>query len=245
SARPPAQTIATAAIVESGRKAQKSRKPADAVEELKAAAAKNPRDARAQEDLAVVLSWRRPDDEAERLPLHAMERALDAAPTDAQMALRLARLDDRDANKRRAAIDRALAAHPEDSALLDALASYRLDRGEGWAALELARKARAAAPQSIDPMLTEARALDGVGLSARASLLRIETAKVRPDLARARRAAAGAYRRLGRSEDAAAELKQALALRFDDAEARGDLVSLALDRGALNDALTLSGETRA
>src|SRR5881396_1488379 len=50
----------------------------------KTAAAKNPRDARAQEDLAVVLSWRRPDDEAERLPLHAMERALDAAPTDAQ-----------------------------------------------------------------------------------------------------------------------------------------------------------------
>src|SRR5256712_1818175 len=47
-----------------------------------------------------------------------------------------------------------------------------------------------------------------VGLSARAALLRIEAAKARPDLSRARRAAASAYRRLGRNEEAMAELKQ-------------------------------------
>src|SRR3989475_11008873 len=94
-------------------------------------------------------------------------------------------------------------------------------------------------------MLTEARALDTVGLSARAALLRIEAAKARPDLSRARRAAASAYRRLGRNEEAMAELKQALALRFDDAEARGELVSLALDRGDLDGAVKLLGETLA
>src|SRR5207245_2389558 len=126
----------------------------------------------------------------------------------------------------------ALAAHPENAALLDALANYRLDRGEGWAALELARKARSSAPRWVDPMLTEARALDAVGLSARAALLRIDAAKARPDLSRARRAAASAYRRLGRDDEAMAELKQTLALRFDEAEARGDLTSLALDRCA-------------
>src|SRR5947208_35894 len=61
----------------------------------------------------------------------------------------------------------------------------------------------------------------------------------------ARRAAASAYRRLGRNEEAVAELKQALALRFDDAEARGELVSLALDRGDLDGAVKLLGETLA
>ena len=243
---PESKAIAFAAASEAGRKrATPANKPADAFDELRKAAALHPRDARAQEDLAIALQWRQPTDETERMPLRAMERVMDVASTDPEAALRFARLEDRDANKRRAALETALAAHPDNAALLDALANYRLDRGEGWAALELARKARASAPQSIDPMLTEARALDGVGLSARASLLRIETAKVRPDLARARRAAAGAYRRLGRSEDAATELKQALALRFDDAEARGDLVSLALDRGELNDALKLLGETLA
>ncbi|HYY53419.1 MAG TPA: DUF3857 domain-containing protein, partial [Myxococcales bacterium] len=179
------------------------------------------------------------------MPLRAMERVMDVAATDPEVALRFARLEDRDANKRRAALETALEAHPDNASLLDALANYRLDRGEGWAALELARKARASAPQWIDPMLTEARALDGVGLSARASLLRIDTAKARPDLARARRAAAAAYRRLGRSEEATAELKQALALRFDDAEARSELVSLLLDRGDLEGALKLLGETLA
>jgi Flp pilus assembly protein TadD len=244
-ARPPAQAIATAAVTEGGRKAQKLPRPADAVEDLRAAAAKSPRDARAQEDLAVVLSWRRPDDEAERLPLHAMERALDASPTDPEIALRLARLEDRDANKRRAALDTALAAHPDDSALLDALASYRLERGEGWAALELARKARAAAPAQIEPMLTEARALDAVGLSARAALLRLEAAKAHPDLARAHRAAAAALRRLGRSGEAAEELKAALASRYDDAEARGELTGMALDAGDPDGALKLLGESLA
>ena len=215
----------------------------DAVDELRKVAAANPKDARAQEDLAVVLQWRRPDDEAERIPLHAMERVADAAPGDAEAALRLSRLEDRDANKRRAAIDAALQAHPDNATLLDALAGYRLERGEPWAALELAQKARAAAPGLLDPMLTEARALDGVSLSARAALLRIEAARQHPHLARAHRAAAAALRRLGRNEEARDELRKALQLRFDDGEARGDLVSLDLDRGDLDGALKLLGET--
>jgi tetratricopeptide (TPR) repeat protein len=240
----PAKAFAAAPSQEGGRKhtAAAGHKPLDAVDELKAAAAKNPSDARAQEDLAVILHWRRPSDEGERMPLHAMERAADAAPTDPEVALRLARLQDRDANKRRAALDAALAAHPADAALLDALAGYRLDRGEGWTALELAHRARAAAPNLADPMITEARALDAVGLSARASLVRLEVARAHPDLSRAHRAAAGALRRLGRAAEAAEELKKALALRFDDGEARSELVALALDRGDLDAALKLLGE---
>ena len=243
---PQAKAPAFAAISERGRiHPSPVKKPVDAWDELRTAAAASPRDARAQEDLAVLLQWRRPTDDTERMPLRAMERVTDLVPTEAEAALRLARLEDRDANKRRGALETALAAHPEDAALLDALANYRLDRAEGWAALDLVRKARASAPRRVDPMLTEARALDTVGLSARAALLRIEAAKARPDLSRARRAAASAYRRLGRNEEAMAELKQALALRFDDAEARGELVSLALDRGDLDGAVKLLGETLA
>ncbi len=227
---------------EAPRRRPAAHQPADVLDELRAAAAAKPKDPRAQEDLAVLLQWRRPADDAERLPLHAMERVLDLVPTDPEAALRLARLEDRDANKRRAAIDVALAAHPTDAGLLDTLADYRLDRGEAEEALQLARKARAAAPSWVEPMFTEARALDAVGLSARAALVRIESAKSRPDLARAHRAAAAAYRRLGRADEAAAELKQALALRYDDSDARSELTSIAIDHADLDSALKLLGE---
>src|SRR3954468_8130940 len=245
-ARAPGSKLAGFAAIrelEAPRKRAAAKKPVDVLDELRAAAAAHPQDARAQEDLAVVLQWRRPTDDAERLPLHAMERVLDLVPTEPEAALRLARLEDRDANKRRAALETALAAHPDSAPLLDALAAYRLDRGEGWEALELARKARASSPKWIDPMLTEARALDAGGLSARAALVRIEAAKARPDPSRRRRAAAAAYRRMGRTEEAMGELKQALALRFDDGEARGELTAFLLDRGDVDGALKLLGES--
>ena len=246
SARAPdarATSFAALPALEGARKKAAAKKPLDAFDELKAAARAHPSDARAQEDLAVLLQWRRPTDDGERMPLRAMERALEAAPTDPEAALRFARLEDRDANKRRAAIEAALAKHPKNAALLDALANDRLDRGEGWAALELSQKATAAAPSLPDPLITEARALDAVGLTARASIVRMDIAKAHPDLARAHRAAAGALRRLGRSAEAAEELQKALALRFDDGEARTELISLALDRGDLDAALKLFGET--
>src|SRR5207248_11600493 len=83
-------------------------------DELRAAAAASPSDARAQEDLAVLLQWRRPTDDAERMPLRAMEHVTDLLPTEPEAALRLARLEDRDGNKRRGALETALAAHPEN-----------------------------------------------------------------------------------------------------------------------------------
>lgn len=242
---PDAASPSLAVVAGEAPRKRASAKALDAVDELRKAAAARPDDARAQEDLAVVLQWRRPDDEAERIPLHAMERVADAAPGDPEAALRLSRLEDRDVNKRRAAIDAALQAHPDNATLLDALAAYRLERGEPWTALELAQKARAAAPGLLDPMLTEARALDAVSLSARAALVRIEAAKQHPDLAAAHRAAASALRRLGRNDEAREELRKALQLRFDDGEARGELVTLELDRGDLDAALKLLGETLA
>ncbi|HYS07434.1 MAG TPA: DUF3857 domain-containing protein [Myxococcales bacterium] len=243
---PAAKAPAFAAVTEVGlERPTPARKVPDALDDLRKAAAAQPRDARAQEDLAIVLQWRRPTDDTERMPLRAMERVIDVTPTEPVAALRLARLEDRDGNKRRAALERALAAHPDDAPLLDALANERLDRGDAWQGLELARKARASRQQWVDSMLTEARALEAVGLSARAALLRIDSAKARPDLARARRAAAAAHRRLGHTDEAMAELKQALALRFDDVEARSELISLTLERGDVDGTLKLLGEALA
>src|SRR5205807_1915107 len=184
------------------RKAAPAKKPLDAVDELRAAAAKSPSNARAQEDFALLLQWRRPNDEGERMPLRAMERVLDAAPTDPEAALRYARLEDRDANKRRAALETALARHPQNAALLDALAGYRLDRGEGWSALELAQKARTAAPDLADPLITEARALDALGPASLFPRLR----------------AAELLSENGRAKDAEDAFAQALQLAPDDPE---------------------------
>ena len=227
---------------EAPRRRPAAHQPADVLDELRAAAAAKPKDPRAQEDLAVLLQWRRPADDAERLPLHAMERVLDLVPHRSRSGAAPRAPGGPRREQAARAIDVALAAHPTDAGLLDTLADYRLDRGEAEEALQLARKARAAAPSWVEPMFTEARALDAVGLSARAALVRIESAKSRPDLARAHRAAAAAYRRLGRADEAAAELKQALALRYDDSDARSELTSIAIDHADLDSALKLLGE---
>ena len=242
SARVPDQKRALAGVQE----APSARKPAarfpDALGELREAARLDPADARAQEDLAIVLAWRRPDDEGERLALHAQERASDAAPGDAAIELRLSRYEDRDANRRRAALERALARDPGEPRILAALASERLDHGDSWGAVQLARKAHEGAPDALEPALTLARALEAVGLTARASLLRLDAARQHPAIAAARRAAANAQRRFGRAAESEAELRAALAARFDDGEARSDVAALLLDRGDLDGALRLLGE---
>src|SRR5205823_12196011 len=118
----------------------------DALGELREAARLHPEDARAQEDLAVLLAWRRPYDEGERLALHAQERASDAAPGDPGIELRLSRYEDRDGNRRRAALERALARDAKNAEVLDALAAQRLEHGDQWGAVRFAEEARAAAP---------------------------------------------------------------------------------------------------
>lgn len=217
-------------------------KAADAVRELEARAQKSPKDARAQEDLAVVLATRRTGDDTERRALRAQEKAAALAPGEPEVELRLARLEDRDPNKRRLALERALAAHPGDAEVLEQLVAYRLERGEAFKALDLAEQAVAAAPASVTAGLMLARALDAVGHPARATALREELARAHPQDARAVRTGAQAQRRLGRAAPARAALERVLALRFDDAEARGELTGLLLDAGDLDGALQRLGE---
>ncbi len=218
-------------------------KPADAVAELRTIAEADLANARAQEDLAVVLAYRRPDDDTDRLALKAMEKAAAAAPGDVEIELRLSRVQDKDANKRRAAIERALQDHPDDADALAALATFRLEHGDSWQALQLAERARENAKGALSPALVYARALDAVGLSARATALRLELLKSHPEAPRAHRAGAQALRRLGRTEEAISELRWSLQARFDDSDARGELTSMLLDRGDLDGALKLLADS--
>ena len=211
----------------------------DALQDLRERAARLPADARAQEDLAIVLAARRPDDETERLAVHAQERASAAAPGDAQIELRLARLEDQDSNKRRAALERAVEKNPLDPEALGALARFRLDRGDGWKALELAVRAEQAAPARLQTRLLKARALEAVGLGSQGALARLRATEGLAGDVRALRARASALRRLGRTDEAMQVLAAGLALRFDEADLRGELTGLRLDRGDLDGALAL------
>ena len=214
-----------------------------ALDELRELAEKNPNDARAQEDLAILLAVRRPDDEGDRLALHAMERASEAAPGDPEIELRLAHYEDRDVNRRRAALERALERAPRNVPVLCELSGLRLENKDGWGAVALAQEAEKIDPASADAALSLARAYDAVGLTARAASLRLAAAARSPQLPRARKAAAAAHRRSGRASLAENDLRAALQLRFDDGEARGELTGLLLDRGDLDGALAQIADT--
>jgi tetratricopeptide (TPR) repeat protein/transglutaminase-like putative cysteine protease len=256
-ARPPGAP-AKAGVVQAPReqpgKAGALPKPPDALDELRARAAKDPADARAQEDLAILLASRRPDDETERLALHAQERASDAAPGDPQIELRLSRLEDRDQNKRRAALERALAEpkNAKDPAVLtevlEGLARFRLERGDGWKALEAADRALSLSPARLQTRLLHARALDAVGLGHRGVRERLDASaaavsdcavKSAPCPVQALRARVSALRRVGQVEEARALLEQVVKARFDDVAARAEWSGLLLDRGDLDGALAL------
>ena len=242
-ARAPGATASRAFIVIQGEVRRGVARPklphlVAALDELRAAAAQNPHDARAQEDLAIFYEVRRPDDDTERLALHAQERAAEAAPGDPMIELRLAKLENRDQNRRRAALERALDKHPQDPDVLAALANFRLDRGDGWKALDLARRAQAA-QKSLASELLIARADDAVGLTGRAAQVRLAARDAYPTDYRSHEAAALALRHMGRLDEARAELKRTLELRFDDWEARSELTALYLDHGDLDPALAV------
>jgi tetratricopeptide (TPR) repeat protein len=198
-------------------------------------------EAEARLELALALHERRSADAGEARAAAEARRAAELAPTWVEARLVAARLDD-DRGRRRAQVEAALAAAPDDPAALLALAEDELDRDRPHAAARLLERAARAAPGLAAPRVLRAEALERAGLDVRGALEAEAAARDFPTVPAAVRAAARAARRLGRADEAAARFRTLLALRLDDRAARGALAQLLLDRGDVAGAVALRQE---
>ncbi len=217
-AQPPAAGPAPASI--EGAVAELSRR---------AARARGPAAASAWMDLALALDERQSTDSSERLAAAAARRAAEIAPRSIEARLLAARLEDGH-GPRRAHLDAALAAAPEDVHVLLALAQDEIDQNRPHAALRLLDRAALEAPSHPAVHMARADALERMGLEARGALEAAEAARRFPTVPGAVRAAARAAQRLGRLDEAVGRLRTLLALRLDDGEARGALARLLAQR---------------
>jgi tetratricopeptide (TPR) repeat protein/transglutaminase-like putative cysteine protease len=195
----------------------------------------------ARMDLAAALDERDSDDAQEDRAAVEARRAAGLLPRSVEAHLLAARLEG-DHGRRRLQLEAALQASPGDARALAGLAQEELDQGRPHAAVRLLDRAIAAAPRWAAPRVARVEALDRAGFGARAALAAREVARAFPTVPSAVRAAASAGRRLGQDADAAGRLRTLLALRFDDAEARGALEQLLADRGDVPGAAALSRE---
>ena len=213
-----------------------------ALERRAAAARGRPREeAEARLALALALAERQSADVREGRAAAEARRAAELAPRSADIRLAAARLEE-DHGRRRAQVEAALAAAPDDAVALDALADDELEQDRPQAAARLLERAARAAPRWAEPRVTLAEALVRVGADVRAAREAGDTVRAFPTVPGAVRGAARAARRLGRDADAAARLRTLLALRFDDREARGGLAQLLADHGDVGGAAALLRE---
>ncbi|WP_242346433.1 DUF3857 domain-containing protein [Anaeromyxobacter terrae] len=217
---------------------------ADAVKRLEAIAhaAKGARaEAAARRDLALALAERQAADFEERRPAVEARRAAELAPRDAAVQLVAASLEE-DHARRRSLVEAALAARPDDPRALAALAREELDQGRPHAAVRLLDRAIALAPRWAAPRVDRAEALDRAGLEVGAVRAAAEAADAFPTTPAAVRAAARAAGRLSRNAEAVSRYRTLLALRLDDAEARGALAHLLVEQGDVAGAGALLAE---
>ena len=195
-------------------------------------------EAEARRELAVALAERQSADFEERRPAREARRAAELTPRSVEAQLRAASLEE-DHARRRSHVEAALAAAPGNPRALAALAREELDQGRPHAALRLLDRAVAAAPRWAAPRVDRVEALDRAGLEVRAVRAAAEVADAFPTTPGAVRAAARAAARLSRVDEAVARFRTLLALRLDDAEARGTLAHLLVERGDVAGAAAL------
>ncbi|HEY6104972.1 MAG TPA: hypothetical protein VIV59_03250, partial [Anaeromyxobacteraceae bacterium] len=138
--------------------------------ERRARGAKGAGEARARLDLARALWLQRSGDARERRAAAEARRAAALDPRSVEAQLVAAALEEDDPNRRRAALEAALAADPGEPRALAGLARHELHRNRPQAAVRLAAKAVAAAPRWGPARVALAQALEQAGLSARAAL---------------------------------------------------------------------------
>ncbi len=210
--------------------------------ERRAREARGPGAARAHMDLAIALAERRPGEDRERRAAAEARRAAALAPRLAEARLLAAQLDG-DRSHRRAQLEAAVEAHPDDAPALTALARHELQGGHQVSARRLLGRALVAAPRFVAARLALADLHERAGLDARARAEREELAQSDPFHPGAVAAAARSARAENRLEQTAQLLRKALALRYDDASTRATLVQVLLDGGDLDGAVRLLEET--
>jgi tetratricopeptide (TPR) repeat protein len=198
-------------------------------------------EAEARRELALALAERQSADFEERRPAREARRAAELAPRSVEAQLLAASLEE-DHARRRSHVEAALAAEPGNPRALAALAREELDQGRPHAAVRLLDRAVSAAPRWAAPRVDRVEALDRAGLEVRAVRVAAETADAFPTPPGAVRVAARAAARLSRVDDALARFRTLLALRLDDAEARGTLAHLLVERGDVAGAAALFTE---
>jgi tetratricopeptide (TPR) repeat protein/transglutaminase-like putative cysteine protease len=208
----------------------------------RAAAARGEAEGLARMDLAVALGEKLSEDAGEHAPAREARRAAELRPRDAEAQLLAARLEDQDPNRRRERIEAALGADPSSPVARLALAEEEVRHGRPQEAVRQMTPIAADWPAwaSVRGMLAQAWELSGYPSRSQLEMLRL--GEEMPGLPGAAEGAARASRRLDRTEDAMRWYRKVLALRHDDAQARGALSTLLLDRGDLDGALDLLGD---
>jgi tetratricopeptide (TPR) repeat protein/transglutaminase-like putative cysteine protease len=198
-------------------------------------------EAQARLDLARVVAELSPFELQERRALDEARRAVALAPDWAEGRRFAASLEE-EVNGRREQLEAARKAAPDDPRLLVEAAMELVEAGRTNAAARLLERAVRLAPGYGRAQVELANAVDLLGLEGRGAALLSEAAARLPTTPGVVKAAARSARRLGRGEEAAWLLRKAISLRFDDAEARGSLAQLLLDRGDVEGAVAILAE---
>ncbi len=201
--------------------------------------AKSPGDAEVQGELATVFSAFRAFDEREHTDTVAAQKAAELAPGDADLQLLAARAQRDDHDLRRKRLEAALKADPKNARARLALAEHELSVEHADRALPLLEELCADHPSYGPARLARVRAYEALGEWPRAAGLAEANFKDLPHLPEVVREAARVSRRLERRAEAAARLRTAIGLRFDDTGARKTLASDLADLGQADEAAAL------
>ena len=196
----------------------------------------SPNDPKAHEELAEALAFTHTYDSKDRRPAQEAERAAALAPKDADAQMLAAKLEDEDANVRRGYLEAAAAAAPDQAEPQLELARDDLNRGHPERALKRLQSL-ATRNDSVPLQLLWARTQDELGDFAGAQQRVQATVRAHPRAVAALRESARQARRLDRHRDVVGSLRVVLALRYDDLEARRQLVQELVSLGELDAAM--------
>ncbi|MEN9797013.1 MAG: hypothetical protein RL653_709 [Pseudomonadota bacterium] len=196
----------------------------------------SPADAGLRMDHATVLAGTRGFEETERAEAQQALRAAAGAQADAALLRLAAQLQGEDFNARRALLERARAAAPEDPLTLAQLAQLELQRDHPHRALELLSPLAARHPAFVEARLLHVKALEQLGETARAERALDALRADAPQHPQVVSEAARLARRQERRGDSLSLLRVVLALRDDDGATRRALASQLAESGRTHDA---------